>query len=129
MNERWREPFSPSEIAAMRRATKDEAGILGEALSLVRKLARAIPFSEDVLAAFYCVRDPATSARVKFILLAALAYFVMPVDAVPDFIPLLGFTDDAAVIAAAISAVRGAIQDEHREAARSNLLEEDVGQT
>ena len=128
MTERWREPFSASEMAAMRRAARDEAGILGETLALARKLARAIPFSEDVLAAFYCVRDPATSARVKFILLATLAYFVMPVDAIPDFIPMLGFTDDAAVIAASISAVRGAIRDEHREAARGALSEEDAGQ-
>lgn len=119
----WQEPFTQAEIAAARRAARDEAGILAEALALARKFARALPFSEDVLAAYYCVRDRRTSARVKLTLLAALAYFVMPVDALPDIIPVLGFTDDAAVIATAIAAVRGAILPEHRDAAQALISE------
>lgn len=123
MSELWREPLSKSEMEAMRRAARDEAGILAEAFALVRRLARRLPFSEDLLAAYFCVRDPATSTRVKLILLAALAYFVMPVDGVPDLIPILGFTDDAAMIAAAVTAVRGAITEDHRESARAALSE------
>jgi uncharacterized membrane protein YkvA (DUF1232 family) len=119
----WQEPITAAEMAAARRAARDEAGILAEALALARKLARALPFSEDVLAVCYCVRDNRTSGRVKLTLLAALAYFVMPIDAIPDFIPVLGFTDDAAVIATAIAAVRGAILPEHREAARDLISE------
>lgn len=119
----WQEPFTEAEIAAARRAARDEAGILAEALALARKLARALPFSEDVLAAYYCVRDKRTSARVKLILLAALAYFVMPIDAIPDIIPVLGYTDDAAVMAAAIAAVRGAILPEHRDSARELIAD------
>lgn len=122
-HEDWQQPFSKSEMEAARRALRDEEGLLAEALALVRKLARKLPFSEDVLAAYCCVRDPATSARVKFILLAALAYFVMPIDALPDVLPILGFTDDAAVIAAAIATVRGSILPEHRARARSMLDE------
>ena len=117
----WQEPFSKAEMEAARRAARDEAGLLAEALALVRKLARRLPFSEDALAAYHCVRDPATSKRVKFTLLAALAYFVLPIDAIPDIVPILGFTDDAAVIAAAIAAVRGAILPEHRTKARDSL--------
>lgn len=123
MSERWQEPFNRAEMQALRRAARDEAGILQEAMALIRRLARTLPFGEDVLAAYFCVRDPATSKRVKLILLAALAYFVLPLDAVPDLIPLLGFGDDAAVIAAAISAVHGAISDEHRAEAKA-LLDE-----
>lgn len=123
MSERWQEPFSPAEMQSLRRAARDEAGILEEVLAMVRRLARSLPFSEDVLAAYFCVRDPATSRRVKLILLAALAYFVMPFDGVPDLIPILGFTDDAAMIAAAIAAVRGAITEDHRADARTILDE------
>jgi len=123
MGEQWREPFSKAEMDAARRAARDEAGILAEALALLRRIARHVPFAEDALAAYHCVRDPQTSARVKFILLAALAYLVLPVDAVPDILPILGFTDDAAVLAAAMSAVRGEIRPEHREAARATLDE------
>ncbi|MGL5447141.1 MAG: YkvA family protein [Rhabdaerophilum sp.] len=124
MSERWQEPFSPAEMQALRRAARDEAGILREVLAMMRRLARSLPFAEDVLAAYCCVRDPATSSRVKLILLAALAYVVLPLDGVPDFIPILGFADDAAMLAAAISAVRGAITEGHRSDARTMLDEQ-----
>jgi uncharacterized membrane protein YkvA (DUF1232 family) len=120
----WRDPLSKTEMQAMRRAARDEAGILAEVLAMMRRLARSLPFAEDVLAAYVCVRDPATSRRVKLILLAALAYLVMPVDGIPDFLPVLGFSDDAAMIAAALAAVRGAITEDHRAQARDLLDEE-----
>ncbi|PPD14180.1 MAG: hypothetical protein CTY25_13285 [Methylobacterium sp.] len=123
MSVEWREPLSKSEMEAIRRAARDEAGILSEVLAMMRRLARSLPFAEDVLAAYVCVRDPATSRRVKLTLLAALAYLVMPLDGIPDFLPLLGFGDDAAVIATAIATVRGAITPEHRAEARSMLDE------
>src|ERR1700742_3404465 len=49
-----------------------------------RKVAAKIPFAGDLLAVWYCARDPATPATAKGLMLAALAYFVMPVDAIPD---------------------------------------------
>lgn len=123
MTENWQKPFSRAEIEAARRAARDEAGILSEVLAMMRRLARVLPFGEDVLAAYHCVRDPGTSPRVKMILMGALAYLVLPFDAVPDILPILGFTDDAAVIAATISSVRGAIREEHRAKARAMLDE------
>lgn len=119
----WRKPYSKAEMEAARRALRDEEGVLAEALALARRAARALPFAEDVLAAYHCVRDPSTSRRVKLILLGAIAYFVMPMDGIPDILPVLGFTDDAAVIAAALTAVRGAIRPEHRTRARETLRE------
>ena len=53
--------------------------------------------------------------------MGALAYFIVPIDVIPDFIPGLGFTDDAAILAAAISAVRSALRPEHFDAARAFL--------
>lgn len=123
---RWQAPFSKAEIEAARRATADESGILEEVIRLMRSVARNLPFAEDVLAAFHCVKDPATSNRVKLILLAALAYFVLPFDGIMDFMPIVGFTDDAAVIAAAIATVRGAILPEHRRRAREWLDEAEM---
>ena len=72
-------------------------------------MAGQIPFAEDLAAAYFCAVDPATPSRVKGILFAALAYFVMPVDFIPDFITGLGFTDDAAVFAMAGEPVAQAI--------------------
>ena len=87
----------------------------------LRSVAGKIPFAEDAAAAYFCATDPATPSKVKAILFAALAYFVMPFDLIPDFIAVIGFTDDAAVIALALSVVAGAIRPEHRARARAAL--------
>jgi len=92
--------------------------------STFRKAARFIPFSEELVAAYFCAFDPTTPARVRAVLIGALAYFVMPFDAIPDFIAGLGFTDDATVLLAAIGLVRAHITPVHREAARRALAGE-----
>ena len=85
------------------------------------RFAGKVPFSDDAAAAYFCATDPATPSKVKGILLAALAYFVMPFDVIPDFIAGLGFTDDAAVLAMAIGLVAKHITPEHRAKARAAL--------
>ena len=88
-----------------------------------RTAARYIPFAEDLIAAYYCAFDPATPTRVRAILVGALAYFVLPFDAIPDFIAGLGFTDDVTVLLAAIATVGAHITPTHRAAARRALDE------
>lgn len=92
-----------------------------------RKAARYIPFAEDVVAAYFCALDPDTPPRVKGILLAALAYFILPLDFVPDFIAAVGFGDDVAVLAAAISAIRPHMNAAHYAKARKALDQETAG--
>ena len=75
------------------------------------------------MAAYYCALDKHTPTRVRGILLAALAYFVLPVDVIPDFIVGFGFTDDVAVLTAAIGAVRRHMTPAHYAAARAALAE------
>ena len=87
----------------------------------LKRFAGMVPFVEDLVAAYYCALDPATPMRVRGMLLAAIAYFILPFDFVPDVMPILGFTDDAAVLATAIRMVAGHITNEHREAARALL--------
>ena len=87
----------------------------------LRGLAGKVPFAEDAAAAYFCATDPMTPSKVKATLFAALAYFVMPFDLIPDFIAVIGFTDDAAVIALALTVVAGAIKPEHRARARAAL--------
>jgi len=53
--------------------------------------------------------------------LGALAYFIMPMDAVPDFLALVGFSDDIAVLTLAIATVRANLTEAHRIAARKSL--------
>ncbi len=82
-----------------------------------------IPFAEEALAAWYCATDDTTPARVKGMLLAALAYFVVPVDLLPDFLPGLGFTDDLTVLLTTLGLVRSHITEDHRERARHALAD------
>src|SRR6185295_17412526 len=89
-----------------------------------RKAVRYIPFSRDVVAAFYCALDPQTPTRVRGVLLAALGYFVMPVDIIPDFFAVIGFSDDVAVLTLAFSMIRGHIRQEHYDAADRALANE-----
>ncbi len=88
-----------------------------------RRVAARLPFSEDLLAAYYCAFDRATPLQVKGTLIGAIAYFVLPVDALPDLMPALGFTDDAVVLATAVRLVASSIQPAHRDAARTKLEE------
>lgn len=91
-----------------------------------RKFAHAaagIPFAEDLLAAYYCAFDKATPLQVKGTLIGAIAYFVLPFDAIPDVLPVLGFTDDAAVLMTALKLVTSHMKPEHRAAARATLDE------
>ncbi|NQY96691.1 MAG: DUF1232 domain-containing protein [Henriciella sp.] len=85
------------------------------------RVAGRIPFADDLAASYYCAIDPQTPAKVKMVLFAALGYFVLPVDAIPDVLTGLGFTDDATVLATAIGLVGVHIREPHRIAARRLL--------
>jgi uncharacterized membrane protein YkvA (DUF1232 family) len=87
----------------------------------VRRLGARLPFAEDLLAAYYCAFDRDTPLQVKAALIGALAYFVLPFDVIPDFLPVIGFADDAAVLATALRLVASHMRPAHREAARRAL--------
>lgn len=87
----------------------------------VRRTAGKVPFVDEVVAIWFCARDPATPARAKAILLGAVAYFVMPFDFLPDLLAVLGYADDLAVVTAAIRLVLPHVTDAHRARARAAL--------
>ncbi len=88
---------------------------------VLRRAASRIPFAEELVAAYYCAFDRETPTRVRATLLAALAYFVMPFDVIPDFLVIAGFTDDITVLAGTLAMVRSHITDRHRRMAREKL--------
>ncbi|MEQ9489900.1 MAG: YkvA family protein [Alphaproteobacteria bacterium] len=95
----------------------------------MKRFAARIPFAPEAVASYYAVADPNTPRRVKLLILAALAYFVAPTDAVPDFIAGLGFTDDATVFWAVWAMAKDHVTDEHRARARDALSVESSGET
>jgi len=92
----------------------------------MRPLAGSIPFAEDAIASYYCAFDKQTPSHVRGALIAALAYFIVPTDLLPDFLPALGFGDDAAVFAATLQLVSSHIKPEHREAAKRAFSEIEI---
>ena len=87
----------------------------------LKKVAAKLPFTEDLPAAYYCAFDKQTPRHVQVALLGAIAYFILPFDFIPDMMPVIGFTDDAAILATAIRMVATHITEDHREAARAAL--------
>jgi uncharacterized membrane protein YkvA (DUF1232 family) len=116
--------MSSASAAAMSdddRLQRDETTVRGGFWRALGRIAAQIPFAEDVLTAYYCAFDRSTPTYVRIALLAALAYFIDPFDLMPDMLPIIGLTDDAAVLGAATKLVYDQIKPEHRDAARDAL--------
>lgn len=108
----------------LQRVQEHERKVRRDFWAKLKRFAGRVPFVEDFIAAYYCAMDPATPMRVRGMLLAALAYFILPFDLIPDMIPVLGFTDDAALLAAVITLVSSHITPTHRAAAARALGKE-----
>jgi uncharacterized membrane protein YkvA (DUF1232 family) len=103
------------------RLKRDEATVRRDFWRKLGKFAAQIPFAEDALTAYYRALDRRTPTHVRMALIGALIYFISPLDLFPDVLPIVGFTDDAAVLAGAIKLVWDQIKPEHRDAAHHAL--------
>jgi uncharacterized membrane protein YkvA (DUF1232 family) len=103
------------------RLSKDRESVRRRFWTKFKRGVASLPFAEDLLAAYYCAFDKQTPRHVQAALLGAIAYFILPFDFIPDMLPVLGFSDDAAVLATAIRMVASHITPEHRDAARAAL--------
>lgn len=102
---------------SIRRNERTARGLLPK----LSRMAGKLPFADDLAAAYFCARDPLTPTKAKAVLFAAAAYFVMPVDLIPDVVVGIGFTDDATVLATALSVVGMHVKERHRAMARRVL--------
>ena len=78
---------------------------------------------DKALTMYYCLQDSDTPAKAKAVIIGALAYFIWPLDAIPDMIIPSGYADDLGVLAAALVVVSAHVKQEHRDAAEEKLLE------
>jgi uncharacterized membrane protein YkvA (DUF1232 family) len=124
---RWlhREPVRPEEYVGNDEARNEEL-VQTSFTSKAKRCLRFLPMASEVVALYFCLFDARTPLWVKTTVAAALAYFIMPVDAIPDFLPIIGLSDDAGVLTAAITAVAAHITPEHRERAVQWMAEEHV---
>ena len=68
--------------------------------SKLQRVGKKISFAKDILALFNYMRDPFVTWHRKAIVVAALIYFISPIDTIPDIAPLIGYLDDLGVITA-----------------------------
>jgi uncharacterized membrane protein YkvA (DUF1232 family) len=118
--QRWDDVFSHS----AEKMARDAEMVRRDFWAKLKRFAGMVPFVDDLVAAYYCALDPATPMRVRGMLLAAIAYFILPVDIIPDMIAGLGFADDAALLTAVIGLVASHITPTHRAAAARALDKE-----
>ena len=67
---------------------------------------------------FYVLQKPEVPVKVKSVIIGALGYLISPIDAIPDIIPVVGYTDDAAAIGIALVVAATYIDDEVNEKAK-----------
>jgi uncharacterized membrane protein YkvA (DUF1232 family) len=114
-----RQPIDPARALVPSVMRLNEQRVVRGFWPKIRRVAAQVPFAGEALAVWYCARDDETPVAAKGMMLAALAYFVLPTDAIPDFIAGLGYTDDAAVFAAMLALVGKHLKPRHRAAAKA----------
>lgn len=77
----------------------------------------------QALELYYVAQDKDTPSSAKTIIYGGLAYFILPVDLVPDFLGLIGFTDDLAALSAVWQAVNQYAKPEHSRLAEEKWAE------
>lgn len=108
-------------------SSKNEEAVRSNFASKAKKYFKHLPMAREAVAMYFCMLDARTPLWVKGAVAAALAYFVMPADAIPDFLPVIGLGDDAGVLAATLTAVASHVTSEHRDQARTWMEEENLG--
>lgn len=110
--------------AAAAEVPEREAFVRQGFLPKLKRVFAKIPFAENALALYYAAFDKATPVWSRRIALAALAYFIMPVDIIPDALIIAGYTDDASILAMAIAMLAKHVKPAHRERAQQWLHEQ-----
>lgn len=98
--------------------------ILPKPKSVISSMMRAtsrIPFIDDVLAMYYCAVDPNTPRKIRIVIGGTLLYLVMPLDIIPDFLALVGYTDDISALMILLKFVSSHVTESHREHAKKSL--------
>ena len=78
---------------------------------------------EQALTLYFTLLNPETPKWAKGVIVSALGYFILPLDAIPDITPVVGFADDLGAIAAAMGIIAAHVSPDDRERARRKAEE------
>ena len=94
----------PKELVELEtKSSEEQENYIDENLwAKLERVGKKISFAKDILALVNYMRDPNVSWHRKSIIIGALIYFIVPIDAIPDISPLIGYLDDLGVIAAVL---------------------------
>lgn len=94
-------------------------GVRDKVVSVAKKAGRKVVYA--VLLLYYVYTDPKVSRKDKAIIAGALGYFILPMDFLPDAMPLAGYTDDMTALVWALKSVWENITPEIKEKAREKM--------
>jgi uncharacterized membrane protein YkvA (DUF1232 family) len=120
----WKKASVNPEDYVGRDAVKNVEAVRAGFVAKAKHYLNRIPLAQETAAMYFCMLDPKTPLWVKGTAAAALAYFILPLDAIPDLMPIIGMSDDASVLAAALTAVSAHVTDDHRRRAREWMAHE-----
>lgn len=115
--------FNPEDNQHQSDFSKNEKYVKKGFWAKTKNIASKVPFVMDSVTMYYCAMDQKTPLWAKGVAMAALAYVVNPFDIMPDAIPVLGFTDDAAAIVAALKIMDTHVTEEHTQKANEAMLD------
>ena len=98
-----------------------EAGLWDKIRKNIAKIGVKVIYQALLL--FYVAQSPNCPTKIKAGIIGALGYLISPLDLIPDFMPGIGFADDAAAIAAAVALAQVYINDEIRAQARAKIVD------
>ncbi len=96
-----------------------ESGFFGFIKKWGRKAGREILKNAFIL--HEMLKDPDVPRSSKLIIMGALAYLILPIDAIPDFLPVVGLTDDALALVTALAKVASNCTDAHKARAEARV--------
>ena len=114
------EQFKQADMDKYAKNYSDE-GLLSKIKGAIKKVGAGLIYK--ALQLFYVTQNPNCPMKIKAGIFAALGYFISPIDMIPDFAPIVGYTDDAAAIAIAITLAHIYIDDEVKRKAQDKLVD------
>ena len=97
-----------------------DSGLWDKIANVAKKAGQKIIYA--VLLLYYVLKSPDVSGKDKTLIIGALGYFILPVDLVPDFIPVAGFADDLAAVMAVLKIVWNNVTPAIRQQAKAKLV-------